>query len=59
MNKVTAMPSPTSSRREPPEKALKKPMPMRMPLINHGIARLIISNTESWILTADAELLML
>src|ERR1700737_2683252 len=59
MNKVTAMTSPISSSRDPPENALKKPMPMSMPLINHGIARLIISNTESWILTADAELLML
>src|ERR1700694_1519882 len=59
MNRGNAITSPSSSSRDPPENALKKPMPMRMPLTNHGVARLIISNTESWILTADAELLML
>src|ERR1700730_647027 len=59
MNKVTAMTSPISSSRDPPENALKKPMPMSMPLINQGIGRLIISNTESPMLTAGAQVLMI
>src|SRR6202048_1536909 len=59
MNKVTAMTSPMSSSRDPPENALKKPMPISTPLINQGIGRLIISNTESPMLTAGAQVLMI
>jgi hypothetical protein len=53
------MASPSSSSRMPPEKALKKPIPMSTPEINHGTGRLIISNTYSQILTAGAQVLML
>ena len=53
------MTSPISRSRLPPEKALKKPIPMSTPLTSHGAARLIISNTNSPILTAGAVVLML
>jgi hypothetical protein len=41
------MASPASSSKTPPEKALKKPIPISTPLISHGTGRLIISNTKS------------